>query len=114
MPAPIGSEDQVAGFHGGGLSIHGAPYFGVPLDDESNRLGGMAMGTGGIEVWISNTRTREWRTMTRGQSVLGARFLDAQPLQERAVFEIDGKLYEFFTNGVLNERTEIPESDRPT
>ncbi len=78
------------------------------------RVAGMAMGTNGIEVWIINSRTREWRTMTRGQSVLAARFLDAQPQQERAVFEIEGKLYEFFTNSVLTERAAIPESDRPT
>jgi len=75
------------------------------------RLAELAVGRHGVEAWVQNTRTSEWRTLAVGQSVLGARLLDAQPDQERAIFEIDGALYEFFTNATLDARNEIPQGD---
>ncbi len=94
--------------------IDGTPKPPPPPPYHQWRLTGIAMGTSGILVFVSNSSTHEWRTLARGESILGARFLDAQPQQERAVFEIDGKLYEFFTNSVMTDRIAIPESDRPT
>ncbi len=94
--------------------IDGTPKPPPPPPYHQWRLTGIAMGASGIVVFVSNTSTHEWLTLARGESVLGARFLDAQPQQERAVFEIEGKLYEFFTNSVMTDRIAIPESDRPT
>ena len=94
--------------------IDGTPKPPPPPPYHQWRLTGIAMGASGIVVFVSNSSTHEWLTLARGESILGARFLDAQPQQERAVFEIDGKLYEFFTAGVMSDRIAIPESDRPT
>ncbi len=94
--------------------VDDAPKPPPPPPYDKWRLSGVAMGTVGVEVWLANPSTGEWRTLSRGQSLLGARFLGAQPQQERAVFEIDGTQYEFFTDSVMTERREIPESDRPT
>lgn len=75
------------------------------------RVTGIARGRVGIEAWVVNGRTGEWRTLGLGQSVLGARLIDAQG--ERAVFEVDGKLCEVFAGQALSDRRLIPEVTPP-